>query len=97
MRIETQKQTLQARDESIKKLLEMLQSKGEGKKYRQSMQAENLYELRRKSFAFEEEDEQVKNSNWKYFILSLIYLWRYLPSYNPLYDDVFLTDYKKNE
>merc|ERR1712045_513914 len=31
MRIETQKQTLQARDESIKKLLEMLQSKGEGK------------------------------------------------------------------
>ena len=30
-RIETQKQTLQARDESIKKLLEMLQSKGEGK------------------------------------------------------------------
>ena len=32
MRIETQKQTLQARDESIKKLLEMLQSKGEGKK-----------------------------------------------------------------
>ena len=33
MRIETQKQTLQARDESIKKLLEMLQSKGEGKKY----------------------------------------------------------------
>ena len=32
MRIETQKQTLQARDESIKKLLEMLQSKGEGKR-----------------------------------------------------------------
>ncbi len=31
LRIETQKQTLQARDESIKKLLEMLQSKGEGK------------------------------------------------------------------
>merc|ERR1711953_1377528 len=31
MRIETQKQTLQARDERIKKLLEMLQSKGEGK------------------------------------------------------------------
>ena len=30
-RIDTQKQTLQARDESIKKLLEMLQSKGEGK------------------------------------------------------------------
>ena len=30
-RIETQKQTLQARDESIKKLLEMLQSKGDGK------------------------------------------------------------------
>ena len=29
-RIDTQKQTLQARDESIKKLLEMLQSKGEG-------------------------------------------------------------------
>ena len=29
-RIETQKQTLQARDESIKKLLEMLQSKGDG-------------------------------------------------------------------
>ncbi|EDS45874.1 rab6-interacting protein 2/elks/erc/cast [Culex quinquefasciatus] len=28
LRIETQKQTLQARDESIKKLLEMLQSKG---------------------------------------------------------------------
>merc|ERR1711899_720678 len=31
MRIETQKQTLQARDDSIKKLLEMLQSKGDGK------------------------------------------------------------------
>lgn len=31
LRIETQKQTLQARDESIKKLLEMLQSKGIGK------------------------------------------------------------------
>ncbi len=30
-RIDTQKQTLQARDESIKKLLEMLQSKGDGK------------------------------------------------------------------
>lgn len=29
-RIETQKQTLQARDDSIKKLLEMLQSKGDG-------------------------------------------------------------------
>ena len=29
LRIETQKQTLAARDESIKKLLEMLQSKGE--------------------------------------------------------------------
>lgn len=28
LRIETQKQTLNARDESIKKLLEMLQSKG---------------------------------------------------------------------
>ncbi|KAK0077377.1 hypothetical protein PV325_004022, partial [Microctonus aethiopoides] len=28
LRIETQKQTLQARDESIKKLLEMLQNKG---------------------------------------------------------------------
>ena len=31
MRIDTQKQTLTARDESIKKLLEMLQNKGEGK------------------------------------------------------------------
>ena len=31
-RIETQKQTLQARDESIKKLLEMLQSKGDGER-----------------------------------------------------------------
>ncbi|XP_024887888.1 ELKS/Rab6-interacting/CAST family member 1-like isoform X3 [Temnothorax curvispinosus] len=31
LRIETQKQTLQARDESIKKLLEMLQNKGIGK------------------------------------------------------------------
>lgn len=30
LRIETQKQTLQARDESIKKLLEMLQNKGMG-------------------------------------------------------------------
>ena len=29
LRIDTQKQTLNARDESIKKLLEMLQSKGE--------------------------------------------------------------------
>ena len=35
-RIETQKQTLQARDESIKKLLEMLQSKGDGKLYKQN-------------------------------------------------------------
>lgn len=33
LRIETQKQTLQARDESIKKLLEMLQNKGVGKCY----------------------------------------------------------------
>ena len=50
MRIDTQKQTLQARDESIKKLLEMLQSKGEGKKYRQRMKrVEKFYELRRKS------------------------------------------------
>ena len=32
MRIDTQKQTLTARDESIKKLLEMLQNKGEGEK-----------------------------------------------------------------
>lgn len=31
MRLETQKQTLIARDESIKKLLEMLQNKGMGK------------------------------------------------------------------
>lgn len=30
LRIETQKQTLQSRDESIKKLLEMLQNKGLG-------------------------------------------------------------------
>ena len=30
MRIDTQKQTLTARDESIKKMLEMLQNKGEG-------------------------------------------------------------------
>lgn len=30
LRIETQKQTLNARDESIKKLLEMLQTKGMG-------------------------------------------------------------------
>lgn len=30
LRIETQKQTLQSRDESIKKLLEMLQNKGTG-------------------------------------------------------------------
>ena len=34
MRIDTQKQTLTARDESIKKLLEMLQNKGDGKKSR---------------------------------------------------------------
>ena len=34
-RIETQKQTLQARDESIKKLLEMLQSKGDGEFFAQ--------------------------------------------------------------
>lgn len=33
LRIETQKQTLSARDESIKKLLEMLQNKGMGKCY----------------------------------------------------------------
>lgn len=31
LRLETQKQTLNARDESIKKLLEMLQNKGMGK------------------------------------------------------------------
>jgi len=31
IRLETQKQTLIARDESIKKLLEMLQNKGMGK------------------------------------------------------------------
>lgn len=31
LRIETQKQTLQSRDESIKKLLDMLQNKGIGK------------------------------------------------------------------
>ena len=31
LRIETQKQTMQSRDESIKKLLEMLQNKGSGK------------------------------------------------------------------
>jgi golgin subfamily B member 1 len=31
LRIDTQKQTLSARDESIKKLLEMLQNKGIGK------------------------------------------------------------------
>lgn len=30
LRIETQKQTLQSRDESIKKLLDMLQNKGVG-------------------------------------------------------------------
>ena len=53
MRIDTQKQTLQARDESIKKLLEMLQSKGEGKKYRQRMKrVENFYELKRKSLCW---------------------------------------------
>lgn len=33
LRIETQKQTLQARDESIKKLLEMLQNKGMGEAF----------------------------------------------------------------
>lgn len=33
LRIETQKQTLAARDESIKKLLEMLQNKGMGKAF----------------------------------------------------------------
>ena len=32
LRIETQKQTLSARDESIKKLMEMLQNKGIGSK-----------------------------------------------------------------
>ena len=32
MRIDTQKQTLSARDESIKKLLEMLQTKGGGQR-----------------------------------------------------------------
>ena len=53
MRIDTQKQTLQARDESIKKLLEMLQSKGEGKKYRQRMKrVEHFYELKRKSLCW---------------------------------------------
>lgn len=33
LRLETQKQTLLARDESIKKLLEMLQNKGMGEQY----------------------------------------------------------------
>lgn len=37
LRIETQKQTLQARDESIKKLLEMLQNKGMGKEEERQM------------------------------------------------------------
>ncbi|KAF7266709.1 hypothetical protein GWI33_020000 [Rhynchophorus ferrugineus] len=37
LRIETQKQTLQARDESIKKLLEMLQNKGMGKEEERAM------------------------------------------------------------
>ena len=61
MRIDTQKQTLQARDESIKKLLEMLQSKGEGKKYRQRMKrVENLLELRRKSFVLGKEENILK-------------------------------------
>lgn len=36
MRLETQKQTLIARDESIKKLLEMLQNKGMGKSNKKS-------------------------------------------------------------
>ena len=63
MRIETQKQTLQARDESIKKLLEMLQSKGEGKKYTQSIHAKNVYELRRKKFT--RKKKNLRKSNWK--------------------------------
>ncbi|ODM86693.1 ERC protein 2 [Orchesella cincta] len=37
LRLETQKQTLQARDESIKKLLEMLQAKGLGKEEDRAM------------------------------------------------------------
>uniref|UniRef100_A0A0P4VPP1 ELKS/RAB6-interacting/CAST family member 1 n=1 Tax=Scylla olivacea TaxID=85551 RepID=A0A0P4VPP1_SCYOL len=37
LRIETQKQTLAARDESIKKLLEMLQQKGIGKEEERAM------------------------------------------------------------
>ncbi|ROT64539.1 ELKS/RAB6-interacting/CAST family member 1 [Penaeus vannamei] len=37
LRIETQKQTLSARDESIKKLLEMLQQKGIGKEEERAM------------------------------------------------------------
>lgn len=37
LRLETQKQTLQARDESIKKLLEMLQAKGVGKEEDRAM------------------------------------------------------------
>lgn len=37
LRLESQKQTLQARDESIKKLLEMLQAKGLGKEEDRAM------------------------------------------------------------
>jgi hypothetical protein len=37
LRLESHKQTLQARDESIKKLLEMLQAKGVGKEEERAM------------------------------------------------------------
>ena len=54
MRIETQKQTLQARDESIKKLLEMLQSKGEGKIFiSYCKQCIYLYKERKRADAIE--------------------------------------------
>ena len=46
MRIDTQKQTLTARDESIKKLLEMLQNKGEGEMRKENKKEENPEESR---------------------------------------------------
>lgn len=46
LRIETQKQTLQARDESIKKLLEMLQNKGMGEWERTSTHTLDIFRPR---------------------------------------------------
>lgn len=65
LRIETQKQTLQARDESIKKLLEMLQNKGMGKEEErqmfQQMQAMAQKQLDEFRLEIQRRDQEIMN------------------------------------